>query len=91
MMENIQEVFTIEDIAEFVNMSPRNLTRLFKKTTGITIGAYLEKLRVERAVHLLAERNKVDFVANQCGLKSSNQLRSLLKKHKDVLPTEITA
>ncbi|MBT34364.1 MAG: AraC family transcriptional regulator [Thalassobius sp.] len=89
MIANIQNSFTIEEIAETVNMSPRNLTRLFKKTTGITIGAYLEKLRVERAVHLLAEQNKVDFVADQCGLKSSNQLRTLLKRHKDVLPTEI--
>ena len=90
MMKHISEKFIISDIAAEVNMSPRNLTRLFKKTTGITLGDYQDKLRVERAIDLLSENNKVEFVANQCGLNSSNQLRTLLKKHKDILPTDIS-
>lgn len=88
LTRHISEAFTLEEIAEQVNMSLRNLTRLFKKTTGITIGAYLEKLRVERAVQLLSDGHKVDYVARQCGLKSTNQLRTLLKKHKGILPTD---
>ena len=90
MMENISTRFNLEDIAENVNMSSRNLTRLFKKTTGITIGNYLEKLRVENAVQLFFEGNKVEFVAKECGLKSTNQLRILLKKHRGILPTDIS-
>ncbi|MDY8137313.1 GlxA family transcriptional regulator [Aquimarina sp. 2201CG5-10] len=86
---HIHASFTLEDIAEHVNTSSRNLTRLFKTTTGITIGAYLEKLRVDRAIHLLMEGNKVSYVANQCGLKSANQLRNLLKKHQGILPKDI--
>jgi transcriptional regulator GlxA family with amidase domain len=72
-------------------MSERNLTRLFKRTTGITIGAYSEKLKVERAIHLLSKKNKVEIVAQLCGFKSSDQLRTLLKKHKGVLPTDISS
>lgn len=86
MTKYLHTSFTIEDMAEYTHMSSRNLTRLFKKTTGITIGAYLEKLRIDKAIHLLADGNKVSYVANLCGLKSSNQLRTLLKKHKDILP-----
>lgn len=89
MLQQLGSPFVLDDIAAHVNMSSRNLTRLFKKTIGITIGAYLDKLRVERAVHLLVERNKVEFVANQCGLKSSNQLRALLKKYRNMLPSEL--
>jgi len=89
MMGNIPTGFNLEDIAKSVNMSSRNLTRLFKKNTGITIGDYLEKLRVENAVQLFSEGNKVEFVAKECGLKSTNQLRSLLKKHRGILPTDI--
>ncbi len=88
MMKNISEKLIIDNIAENVNMSSRNLTRLFKKTTGITLGNYIDKLRIERAVDLLSDKHKVEFVAHQCGLKSSNQLRSLLKKYKDILPTD---
>jgi len=81
--------FNIDDIAEHVYMSARNLTRLFKKTTGITIGHYVSKLRVEQAIHLLADGYTLAYVAQKCGLNSSNQLRSLLKKHKDVLPENL--
>ncbi len=89
IIKHIDSSLALEDIAENVHMSPRNLTRLFKKTTSITIGAYLEKLRLDRAIHLLAEGNKVSYVANQCGLKSSNQLRNLLKKYGEILPAQI--
>ena len=91
MVQHIPTPFTLQDVAEHVHMSRRNFTRLFKKTTGITVGAYLEKLRIERAVQLLSNGDKVDYVTRQCGLKSSNQLRTLLKKHKGVLPTDIAS
>lgn len=87
--QNISTIFSLEDIADQVNMSTRNLTRIFKSTTGITIGAYIEKIRVERAFQLLAEGNKVDFVTIQCGLKSTNQMRSLLKKHQSLMPFDV--
>jgi transcriptional regulator GlxA family with amidase domain len=89
--KHVSKAFTLYDLSETVNMSQRNLTRLFKKTTGITIGAYLEKLKVDRAIHLLSEKNKVETVAQLCGFKSSDQLRILLKKHKGVLPTDISS
>jgi len=91
MIKHISTAFTVQDIAETVNMSMRNLSRLFKKTTGVTIGAYLEKLKVDRALHLLSENNKVETVAKLCGYKNSNQLRTLLKKHKNILPTGISS
>ena len=78
--------YTLEDLALKVHTSARNLTRLFKNTTGITIGTYVEKLRVETAIQLLNEGAKVEMVARECGLKSTNQLRETLKKHTGRLP-----
>ncbi len=91
LTHNLSDAPTAEELANQVHMSKRNLTRLFKKTVGITIGKYLEKLRVEKAISLLSEGNKVDFVAKQIGLKSANQLRSILKKHQNILPAEISS
>lgn len=90
LISNLSNAPNIEELAEKVYMSKRNLTRLFKNTVGITIGKYLEKLRVERAASLLSEGNKVSFVAQQIGLKSSNQLRNILKQHQGLLPTQIS-
>mgnify|MGYP003630575268 CR=1 FL=1 len=89
LMNNLADNPTNEDLADMVFMSKRNLTRLFKRTTGITVGEYLQKLRVEKAVALLSNGYKVSSVANECGLQSTNQLRYLLKKHRGILPMEI--
>jgi transcriptional regulator GlxA family with amidase domain len=80
LAETLDQKISVEQLAEQVSMSPRNLTRLFKKTTDITIGAYLGQLRAERARQLKADGQTMHSVAAQCGLKSTNQLRSILKK-----------
>lgn len=89
LAQHLEKPLTIEAIAEAVHMSPRNVTRLFKKTTHITPGQYIEKLRVEKAIQLLTDGHKVAYVASLCGLKSTNQLRSLMKKYRGLLPSEL--
>jgi len=39
LIQNIHKTFTLMDLSEEIHMSSRNLTRLFKKTNGITIGS----------------------------------------------------
>lgn len=88
---NLSNPFIIEDLADKVHTSARNLTRQFKKITGITIGNYVTKLRVEQSVHLLAEGYTMEYTAKECGLKSTNQLRTLLKKHEGLISTNLSA
>ena len=84
---HLQEKIRVEELAAMIHTSPRNLTRLFKTTTGITIGQYLEKLRVEKALHLLHQDTKIGTITRQCGLQSDNQLRQMIKKHTGRLPS----
>ncbi|AMR33813.1 hypothetical protein A0256_21420 [Mucilaginibacter sp. PAMC 26640] len=71
---------TIDDLAASACMSPRNLTRQFRKTTGISIGDYTTSLRRERALQLIAEGHTIEATAQSCGLKSTNQLRTIIGK-----------
>jgi transcriptional regulator GlxA family with amidase domain len=80
LAKNIDKKHTVDDLADLAATSSRHLTRQFKDTTGITIGQYVDKLRVEQAVNLLRDHAKIDAVAKACGLKSTNQLRTLLRK-----------
>jgi transcriptional regulator GlxA family with amidase domain len=84
---HLHEKVRVEELAAMIHTSPRNLTRLFKMTTGITIGQYLEKLRVEKALHLLHQDTKIGTITRQCGLQSDNQLRQMIKKHTGRLPS----
>jgi transcriptional regulator GlxA family with amidase domain len=87
---NLGEASTIDQLAEIVHVSPRNLTRIFKKQTGVTIAGYRTKLRIEKAKSLLANSEyKIEHIANLCGYKTSKQLRMVLEKHLEALPTEI--
>ncbi len=91
IISNLHASITIDKLAEIFCISSRNLTRVFKFSTGITIGKYIEKLRVEKASQLLIDGHKVDYVTQQVGLKSTNQLRTLIKKYKNILPSAFIA
>lgn len=90
IIQHLDKKLTLEELAQHIHTSPRNLTRLFKATTGITIGKYIEKLRVEKALQLLRENHKVEVVAQSCGFQSENQLRTILKKNLGGLPSKMS-
>ena len=81
LVDNIAGENSIETLATKVYMSPRNLSRVFKETTGLTIVEYLTRLRLENARTL---RNNpeytVEYIAAQCGFKSARQLQRILKE-----------
>lgn len=87
---NLEKTSTIDFLADLVYVSPRNLTRIFKKETGITIAEYRTKLRVEKAKSLLANSDyKIEHIAHLCGYKTSKQLRVVLDEYTDALPTAL--
>jgi transcriptional regulator GlxA family with amidase domain len=90
IIQNLDKASTIEELADLVFVSPRNLTRLFKKETGISISDYRTKLKVEKAVSLLKNSElKIEQIAYSCGYKTSKQLRIILEKQFKSLPSEI--
>ncbi len=80
IIHHLHEKMSIDVLADKIFTSPRNLTRLFKKTIGITIGDYIEKMRIEKAKQLIKAKYKMEIVATACGFKSINQLKTILRK-----------
>ena len=80
LTEHISNEFSIEKLSELALMSSRNLTRVFKNITGITILEYLTKLRLEKAKILKNNPdNTIEYIASECGFKSPRQLQRILK------------
>jgi transcriptional regulator GlxA family with amidase domain len=80
LINNLAEENSIEGLAEMIAMSPRNLSRVFKESTGLTIVEYLTELRREMAKTLLNNPDyTIDYIASQCGYKTARQLQRILK------------
>lgn len=81
IVNNIDSNNPIETLSALVGMSARNLTRLFRQTTGITINQYVTNLRLETAKALLKDsQNSLPYIASRCGFKSARQLQRILKE-----------
>jgi transcriptional regulator GlxA family with amidase domain len=71
---------TLPQLARMVAMSERNLTRLFRRATGISIHEYRERLRLQRAADLLQSPSlSLEQIAAHCGFADARQLRRLWK------------
>jgi transcriptional regulator GlxA family with amidase domain len=80
LINNLAKENSVEALAEMVAMSPRNLSRVFKESTGLTIVEYLTELRRETAKTLLNNPDyTIDYIASQCGFKTARQLQRILK------------
>lgn len=86
LIGHLDKAISIDQVAEFVHMSPRNLTRIFKEKTAITIMQYLTLLRIEAAKTLKTDPSyTVDTIAAKCGLKSRRQLHRILKHEGNLI------
>ena len=65
------------------------MSRLFKEQMATTFSQYLEKLRMNHALHLLKdEKQPVNQVAEQCGYNSPHAFRRAFKRYWECLPSE---
>jgi transcriptional regulator GlxA family with amidase domain len=80
LQENLHKKSNLEDLAEIACMSTRNLTRIFKQETNITVNDYITLLRKERIQKLLKnpDISKTE-IAKQCGLQSERQVARLMQ------------
>jgi transcriptional regulator GlxA family with amidase domain len=79
LQEHINQPHTLEDLAEMACMSARNLTRIFRRETGISVNAFTTIIRKEKIRELLKNPDMSrSQIAQACGLKSERQVARLM-------------
>lgn len=69
---HLQEPLTLEQVAQYVSVSPSYLMRLFREQVHISPIAYLWQRRVARGIELLEQTGlPVGVIAQQCGFQTS--------------------
>ncbi|WP_442790236.1 GlxA family transcriptional regulator [Nocardia sp. CDC153] len=76
-------------MAERAAISPRHLTRLFRRELGMSPGQYLEQVRIEAAKAQLASGSDgVATIARRCGFGSEESMRRIFQKEMGVTPSD---
>ena len=86
---NIANPMRVEELADAVGLSPRQLERRFRENLGIGPHAYTTKLRLERARQILsASHLTVTEVAEALHFQSVHTFSQWFRKGTGVSPTE---
>lgn len=78
--ENLQEPLQRSDIADYMQLHPNHVSRLFKAYSGIPLNQFIREARLNRAELLLANpKLNISEVAHLCGFTSSNYFIRIYK------------
>lgn len=81
MEANFSQTLNLNILSEQAKMSRRNFYRVFKEVTGEAPLAYLLRLRIMKAVHLLEMSDKnITEIAFACGFSDSNYFSRQFKQ-----------
>ncbi len=87
--DHLSEPFSLDALSRSVSFSRHHLCRLFKSYTGMTITAYLHRLRIDRAkFQLLQEGATVTQTALSCGYADPAHFIKTFKALEGITPKQ---
>ncbi|PKR84570.1 response regulator [Heyndrickxia camelliae] len=88
IMEHFHQSITLEEVAEYVGLSPFHFSKLFKGKYGMNFIDYVTNLRIEQAKEEILNTNKsLKEICFSIGYKDPNYFSRVFKKKTGVAPT----
>ncbi|MBS1842362.1 MAG: PocR ligand-binding domain-containing protein [Acidobacteria bacterium] len=92
MVERGVANLTIQEIANTIRVSSGHLSRVFRRTTGMTLENYLIRHRIELAKKMLLDpRLNVAEVSERCGFCTPAYFASVFRKYATCTPREFAS
>lgn len=89
MKENLENHITLQNMLDYTGYSQSHFSALFKKHTGMSPLSYFNRLKIERACHLLAETDlKVNQICHKLGIDDQYYFSRLFAKTMNISPTD---
>ena len=80
---------TVESLASRCGFSTRHLSRIFRKTTGKTLGDFVAEVRIGRAKRRLADRDGlIKEIAYECGFRSQSAFAHAFRRATGQTPQQ---
>lgn len=85
--EHYCEKIYVEKLADMINVSPDYFTKMFKESIGRTPIEYINSLRVNRAMYLLAKTKcALAEIADEIGFCNPNYFHKIFKQYMGISP-----
>lgn len=89
VLRNLDANHSVESIARHFHMSPRNLSRVFSRGSGVTLMSFLQDARIDAARRYLEGTDlSIKEIAARCGFDSGEGLRRLFTRRLGIGPVE---
>jgi len=87
IIDNLSEPFTLDEVADYLHISERHLSRLFQQELGQTFSGFIRKERVRKAGILLSESDiPIKDISLQTGFRSIHYFSNVFSKEMDMPP-----
>lgn len=88
--KNYQIDFSLDNLADYLGLSFKYTSILFKKVMGDNFKNYINLYRIEKAKEILKEKKdiKIKDLAEELGYNSSNTFIRIFKKYEGISPTQ---
>ena len=87
--EHYMEKISLDDVADYVNVSKTYFCSMFKKETGQNFSLYVLDFRLEKACEFLQkEEREIYNIAYDTGFQSQNYFNNMFKKRYGITPKE---
>lgn len=87
--QHMDQEWSMAELSEYCNTSPRTLLRRFQKAVGLSPVQYTQQLRVERAKGLLESTTmSLEAITGRCGYANVSTFSTVFKRWAQVTPRE---
>ncbi len=89
LIQNLDERFTIEELAKKYLLNTSTLKSVFKAVYGMPIAAYVKEYRIQKAMQLLRDTDDtIAAIAQKVGYETQGKFTKAFKESCQILPTE---
>lgn len=80
---------TVDDLAEFAEVNPSYLSKIFKKETGMTITDYIQEKKIDSAKNLLTYSDlSSSEISSMLGFPSQSYFTEIFRKKTGITPVK---
>lgn len=89
IQDNLAQPLSLTDVAQYLHISPRHLSRLFSKNLGVSFTTFVRKERVRASAEMLRSTNlAIKEISEATGFSSVYYFTSVFSEETSVAPGE---